>query len=251
MTSDRRERMFSAEEMSKFTDIYGGKDPQALPLYNTTDVARMLLVPRSTVRTWAFRVRGKDGLYRVPVIDAADRKNGLLSFENLVELHVLSSLRRGHQIPLPTIRKAVRYLQTELGTRHPLSSEQMYTDGADLFVERLGQLIGASQEGQHALTEVLRPYLDRVERDHEKLLRLYPVTNVHGKVPDPESPRTIGIDPRMRFGKPYVVECGIETEVFADRWHAGETIEDMVKDFQITREAVEEALRYETLPRAA
>jgi uncharacterized protein (DUF433 family) len=237
--------------MGQVIDIYGGKDPQKLPLYGTTDVARMLLVPRSTVRTWAFRVRGKSGRYRNPVIDAVDRKKGLLSFENLVELHVLSSLRRVHGVSLPEIRKAVRYLQTEFETKHPLSSEQMYTDGVNLFVERLGQLIGANQEGQQALSEVIRPYLDRVERDREKLLRLYPVTEVRSGVPDLDSPKTIGIDPRMRFGRPYLVQCGIETEVFADRWRAGETIDDMVKDFQIPREAVEEALRYEALGHAA
>ena len=152
---------------------------------------------------------------------------------------------------MPTIRRAVRYLENELGTKHPLSSEQMYTDGVDLFVTRLGQLVGASHEGQQALTAVILPYLDRVERDHERLLRLYPVTNVRGEAPILDSPKTIGIDPKVRFGRPFVVQCGIETEVFADRWHAGETIADMVKDFEVPREAVEEALRYETLPVAA
>lgn len=236
--------------MGARTDIYGGEDPQELPLYTATEVAQMLLVPRSTIRTWAFKLKGRDGRFRAPVIEAADPKQRLLSFENLVELHVLSSLRRVHGISLPQIRKTVRYLGTELNTRHPLSSEQMYAYGVDLFVEHLDKLVGASLHGQYALKEIILPYLDRVERDHEKLLRLYPVTSIR-ETPDLDSPRTIGIDPTMRFGRPYVIECGIETEVFLNRWRAGESIKDMVEDFGISKEAVEEALRYETLAKAA
>ena len=232
--------------MAEIIDIYGGRDPQELPLYSTAEVARLLFVPRSTVRTWAFRVRGDDGRYRSPVIEAADPRKRLLSFENLVELHILSSLRRVHGVSLPKIRNAVRYLKTELNTKHPLSSQQMYTHGLELIVEHLGQLIDVSR-GQYELKEVILPYLDRVERDREKLLRLYPVTEVHGEVPDLSSPRTIGIDPRMRFGRPYVVDCGIETEVFADRLRAGESIDAMVEDLGVSRESVFEALRYELL----
>lgn len=82
-----------------------------------------------------------------------------------MELHVLSAIRRDHGVRLGEVRKAVDYLRRRFKSRHPLADEQMQTDGTNLFVERYGELVDASDQGQMAMKVCLSSYLDRIERD--------------------------------------------------------------------------------------
>ncbi len=92
--------------MRSAKDIYGGRSPIDAPAYTPAVVAHHLCLPVTTVRYWAL---GRNP-YR-PVIVLADPKAHLLSFRNLVEIHVLSAVRRQHGLTLPAIRKAVEYLR--------------------------------------------------------------------------------------------------------------------------------------------
>ena len=62
----------------------------------------------------------------------------MFSFENLLELHVLSALRRDHHLEMPKIRRAVRYLREQLRVERPLIDREMETDGTDIFVRDYG-----------------------------------------------------------------------------------------------------------------
>jgi hypothetical protein len=86
-----------------------------------------------------------------------------LSFINLVEAHVLHSIRHIHQVKLRKVRSALDYVERESGGRHPLATQQFQTDGVDLFIEKLGSLIIASAGGQVALREAFEAHLKRVE----------------------------------------------------------------------------------------
>ena len=75
------------------------------------------------------------------------------------ELHLLSVIRREHQVKMSKVRNAVDYLRERLGVdRHPLIHAQMQTDGVDLFIEHLGALINISQKGQQAMRVSCRLY---------------------------------------------------------------------------------------------
>ncbi len=89
------------------------------------------------------------------MIEIADRKERRLSFINLVEAFVLSAIRREHTIALPKVRKAMDYLRRTFKTHRPLADEQFATDGVDLFVEKFGALVSATQEGQVQLREII------------------------------------------------------------------------------------------------
>ena len=234
--------------MTRNDDFYGGKDPRTMPLYSAAEIARITQVAPSTVRSWVFRAPIGGGRHSSPIIVPADIKARRLSFENLVEVHVLSALRREHGVTLQTVRKAVRFLQKRLDDKHPLASREMLTDGVHVFVQHLGKLVGASQQGQQALEDVIWPYLKRVERDLSgQSVRLFPITRLGADSPALESPRSVAVDPRMRFGRPFLVDCGVETSAIADRVRAGESIAAIVADFGVDKEAVEEAVRYELL----
>lgn len=227
-------------------DIYRGRQPADVPAYSIGDAARYLRIPAATVRSW---VLGRDypateGVRTFqPVIRPAEPVTHLLSFANLLELHVLGSMRREHKVKLEAVRRAIRYLAKELGTVHPLLDQQMLTDGKTLFIERYGELVDISGDGQLAMKHVLELYLKRIERDNSGLpIRLYPFTRRNIE----NAPTFISIDPRVQFGKPCLAGIGVPTSIIAERFEAGESVADLAEDYGSTPQEIEEALRYES-----
>jgi len=210
-----------------------------------SDAAHYLRIPRSTLRTWVagqpYRTNGRAGFFR-PIIALPDDRLGLLSFINLVEVHVLDALRTQQQISLQKVRRALQYLERELHTPHPLAQQRFETDGVNLFVRRYGQLVNISESGQLAMRQLLEAYLRRVEHDEAGLVaRLYPFTRKRS----PDEPRAVVIDPRIAFGRPVLVGTGIPTAVVAERYKAGESVDDLAGDYGRGRLEIEEALRCE------
>jgi uncharacterized protein (DUF433 family) len=165
-----------------------------------------------------------------------------LSFINLIEVHVLDAIRREHSVPLDKIRIAIDYLREEFGSEHPLAEESFATDGLDLFVPKYGQLINVSRAGQLVIRNLLEAHLRRIERDAKGVaLRLYPFTRKRS----PEEPRAVVIDPYVSFGRPVLVGTGIATSVVAERYKAGESIEQLCSDYGRKRLEIEEAIRCE------
>lgn len=226
-------------------------DLRYLPAYSIPEAARYVGVPVPTVRSWVLgrAYPTREGAKRFqPLIEAADRRTRRLSFVNLVEVHVLSALRKEHRVRLSSVRTAIRYLGREFDSRHPLVDQKLETHGGQLFVERYGQLINVSREGQLAMKAVLESYLRRVERDTEGMpIRLYPFT----RPSEEESPRSIVIDPLVSFGRPVLVGTGIRTSVVADRYKAGDSIRELADDYGRTIEEIEEAIRVELAIQAA
>jgi hypothetical protein len=107
-------------------DIYAGRRPEDVPAYSLREAAELVGVAPSTLRSW---VRGRTfpklrGQGRSPaVIRPPSAASALLSFTNVVEAHVLSGLRRKHELKLDAIRTAVRYVHERLKVEHPLAME--------------------------------------------------------------------------------------------------------------------------------
>ena len=76
-----------------------------------------------------------------PLIKPAKRRPLTLSFFNLVELFVLASMRRAHNVSMPRVRKALSHVEKELGRKRPLLEESFLTDGVDLFIEEYSGLV--------------------------------------------------------------------------------------------------------------
>jgi uncharacterized protein (DUF433 family) len=222
--------------MADVARLYGGKDPRELSNYGISEAASYLSIPRSTVRAWA---KGMGRTFK-PVIELPDPKGSALSFFNLVELHILDSIRRLGP-GLPEIRKSVQYLRRELGVKRPLATEAFYVDGARILVEHLGQLVHPAKS-QATIREVVARYLTRVEYAKDGFAtRLYPFTR-RGELSDPKS---VVFDPMVSFGRLVLSGTGIPTEEIGDRFNAGETLEELARDFNVGREKIEEAIRCE------
>jgi Uncharacterized conserved protein len=232
-------------------DIYRGRDPREVSTYSTIEAGHYLRIPEQTIRNWCFGrswSRGGKPVHVRAVIQAADAGRRMLSFVNMVELHVLDSIRRQHQVELTNVRKAVTFLKREFGTQHPLADIQMETNGKDLFVEQLGRLINASREGQLAMKEVLEQSLRRIERDPKGLaIRLFPFTRNARLVQDAtiDAPRIVSIEPTIAFGRPVIAGSRIPTVEIAERFKAGDSFELLAVEYGRPIAEIEEAIRCE------
>ncbi|MGH7991599.1 MAG: DUF433 domain-containing protein [Limisphaerales bacterium] len=177
-----------------------------------------------------------------PIIALPDRTLPSLSFVNLVEAHVLDAIRREHNIPLPKVRIALDYMKKHFDSPHPLADQKFQTDGIDLFVSRFEKLIAVSETGQLAMKGMLAAHLRRVEHDASGLAaRLYPFTRKR----ELDEPKVIVIDPRISFGRPTIIGTGVTTVIIAERYKAGESVDELAQDYGCQRGDVEEAVRCE------
>lgn len=220
-------------------------DPRELPAYGIGEAAHYLRIPGATLRSWAVGrpYRRADGpQYSDPVLVLPDPKRPILSFINLVETHILTAIRRRHRIPFHKVRAAVQYLKEKLRSTHPLADHEFTTDGINLFIEHLGNLINVTEEGQLGIRQLLQIYLRRIDRDpHGIPVKLFPFT----RDPEQDEPRVIVIDPHLAFGRPVLAGTGIATVIVAERYKAGESIDALAKDYRRSLTDIEEAIRCE------
>ena len=221
------------------------RDLREMPAYGINEAAHYLGIPNATLRSWVlgrpYPTGAGERFFR-PIIELPDKEERLLSFQNLVEAHVLDAIRRVHGVTFGRVRKAIEYLKKQLGSRHPLAEQKFATDGVDLFVEVFGQLVNVSREGQLAIRDLIQAYLQRIERDPIGApVRLYPFTRER----KPDEPKIIVIDPSISFGRPVLVGTGIATTIIAQRYKAGESVEELAEDYGRSRSDIEEAIRSE------
>ena len=221
------------------------QDPRNLPAYPVVDAAHYLTIPVGTLRSW---LKGRSypiqsgSRYFEPLIERPSPNLPQLSFTNLVEAHVLRIIRQQHQVPLDKVRTALDYLTQEMGVAHPLARVEFQTDGVDLFIASVGQLVNVSQSGQLAMRKALQSLLQRIEWDEDGLAaKLFPVTRFQTD----EAPRVLIIDPRISFGRPVLVGTGVQTAILAERYKAGESVDALAEDYSCDRLQIEEAIRCE------
>jgi uncharacterized protein (DUF433 family) len=219
------------------------QDPRDLASYTLTEAGLYLRLPVSTIRAWAFgqeyRTSGgvmkPAGLFRI-----ARATPPTLSFWNLVEVYLLVSIRRFHRVPMQKVRPALRYLEREFELARPLLQKQVLTDGVSLFVEHLSHLINISREGQVVLRELIEGSLKRIDRDLEGFpVRMSPWRR------DYREAREVEIDPHRAFGRMVIASTGIPTEIIAERFEAGESIDALATDYRIQPAQIEAALRWQ------
>jgi hypothetical protein len=88
---------------------------------------------RATVRAWTFGQpyrRGPEQRRFAPVIRPADRDTRRLSFLNSIELLVLAAIRGKRTVARPQMRRALRFLEKQCPSRHPLADPEFQTHGA-------------------------------------------------------------------------------------------------------------------------
>lgn len=212
-------------------------DARTIPTYELPEAAHYLHLPQSTLGHW---IRGHKNFKRV--LDVPPGSRARLSFVNLVEAHMLATIRRKYRIPLQNIRPAIEYLQKEFDQPHPLATMSLEADEVNLFIRNAGELLNISKQGQVAMKEAIEAHLQRVVRDSENNPTvLYPF--VGGDYSAERKP--VVFNPEVSFGRLVIVDSGIPTIEVAERFGAGETIEELAADYGLKPLQVEDAIRCE------
>ena len=223
----------------------GAKFDRDAPAYTLAEAARYARLPVATLRSWVLgrqypTAEGKAEF--PPIITPASRRPSWLSFSNLIEAHVLRSLRAEHGVSVKELRRALGYAQTKLGIDRLLLRPELRTNAGKVFLERYGELIELTASGQLAMRHLFEEHLKRIEWDSSRFpVRLYPFLSASA----PSGDRPIVIDPRIAFGRPVVVSKGIATSTIAERVDAGESVNDLAADYDLAQSEIEQAVVYE------
>ncbi len=204
------------------------------PIYSIPEVASYLHLQPATLRAWVlgrhYVTRQGEKRFSEPLISIADPQNCRMSFINLIEAHVLSAIRKTHQIPMHNIRPALEHMAKKYRVEHPLAEYNLLTDGLDIFVEEFNLLVNLTNRGQLTLKSFLESYLKRIERDSSGLpARFYPAPQIL----DSENSKIFVVDFNVSFGKMTVNGTGIPVESILDRFEAGEELASLAEDFNI------------------
>lgn len=220
-------------------------DPRQHPAYSIAEAASYLDMPTATLRSWvlgrSYETSAGKKFFQ-PLIHLADKKRRYLSFYNLIEAFTLNSMRRtDHRISMPNVRKALAYVERIIGEPRPLLTQRFLTDGVDLFLEKYGQLVAVSQNGQIEMRAMIVDCLKQVRRDSKGMPNKLYLFAAPART-------AVAIDPRIAFGNPIIDGTGISTAILAQRYKAGDSIDELADDFGLSRDAVEQAIRYEVVP---
>ena len=89
------------------------------------------------------------------------------------------------------------------------------------------------------MRRLFEDHLKRVEWDEDMFpIRLYPFTSADTFTAD----HLIVIDPQVSFGRPVLLQTGVS---IADRIDAGEAVEHLAADYELTSAEIEQAVLYE------
>jgi uncharacterized protein (DUF433 family) len=224
--------------------IYGGREPWDVPAYTLPVAARIVRVPAATLRYWVVGRKGldKDGTERLPkpLIHIDRGRLRFLSFTNLVEAHVLASMRRKHEISMPEVRKALSFVEAELGIKNPLAKADFRTKGKRLFIEKMSKLIDVTTGEEVA--EGLDAGFDRIRYENGLALRFFPYVRGDGEL-DLDQPKNIEMDSRIAFGRPVIVGTGVPVDEVNQRFEAGDSALTLADEFGVSPDLVEEAIR--------
>jgi uncharacterized protein (DUF433 family) len=203
-------------------------------LLTPAETASYLEIPQSTLASW---LKGRAaGAPLVHQVEPLRKGQPSVPFIAVAEAHVLRSLR-SLGLRMSEIREAAAAVRDAFATPYGLVSRRIATDGVDIFVEHgLGDLRRA-RDGQAPIHEVVSDYLRylnwETDDDFPSSLRLrqYPKS-----VP-------VVIDPRFGHGRPVVAANRVAVNAITDLWEAGESVEDIAYDFDMTPEQVDALCR--------
>jgi uncharacterized protein (DUF433 family) len=214
-----------------------------VPVYGMMDAAHYLRVPYQTLRYWT---RGRDSIE--PLVRLADEDPPRLSFFNLMECHMISSIRTHYNLRVPKVRRALRVLAELYPSPHPLIDKPLETDRFDLFIrEHEDDLVCLTKNGQIPFKEFVVMHLQRIETNKEGMLTFYPFVEKRSA----DEPKIIMMSPAVSFGKPVISGSSIPTAVISSRFHARESVPDLAGEYGRTIKEIEEAIRWESRTIAA
>lgn len=203
-----------------------------LPAYQVKDAARYANITTQTVRNWQREAREAGSAI-------APRARGeSLSYLQLQELAIVAAMR-SIGVQLHKIRLARDWLSFRFGLEFPFSDARVKSDGQDILMEYQSELGGAAsllianKGGQFVWKEIIGHKFAEFDYANDLAVRW----NIGG------TSSGVVIDPRVSFGAPSVK--GVPTWAVRGRYCAGEDVDDLARDFMLSKAEVRKALKFE------
>lgn len=216
------------------------------PVYGIVEAAGFLGLRPDRARAWL------DGYERLgvrypPVIRAESTGEDIVTWGEFVELGYLREYRR-KGVSLQRLRPVIDELRREFATPYPLATAKPYVYGRELVLalqqkndipKSIAIVISSGQT--IALADEAMRFFKKVEFEHPQdgdVKRLRPAGRASPVV----------IDPLIRFGRPSVK--GVATDRLWELFDAGESVEEIAGEYEMSTEFVRAAVAYEEQQRS-
>lgn len=210
------------------------------PLYGMSQVDRLLALPSGTARRWidGYQRRGR---FYDPVIRIEPSGSEIVTWGEFVEARFLAEYRT-KGVPLVRMRPAIMELRKEFGP-YPLAHARPLVDGKELVLQ-VQESVGLDKalvlvvvrSGQLTLSDPAHLFVQSVEYGEDSdpvVQRIHPLSGNTAVV----------VDPTRQFGEPVV--RSVPTAVIAELFDAGDSMESIAELYELDRDDVEAAVRYE------
>ena len=211
-----------------------------LPAYSVKESARYAKTAPQTIGYWHF-YEGKVG----PAIPGRTRGKSI-SYLQLIEIAFVATMRK-QGMSLQKIRKVREYARQNLEVEYPFAQLEWKTEGVHLLLE-LRDIEGETEMNKLIVENELiigdkggqigwKPAMAERFKEFQYEDGLALIWYLRGI----DCP--VRIDPRISFGAPTI--DGLPTWVIRGRWDAGETIQEIIEDFDFDKKNVLFALNFE------
>ncbi len=207
-------------------------------IYDAPDAARYLLAARMAKELYPVNSRNlirwvRHGLASPELVGVAGR-DLILAFEDLVSMRVIAALRSAG-VRWRAIYTAEGWLRQATGANRPFATEQLWTEGSDVFTEMHTKLIAASRYGQIAM-DLIREFL----------IPIHGLTFSEMQLATSWEPMDgILLHPLIQFGAPCIKGTRIPARTLAGMVEAGDSAPWLAEAFQLTEGEVHTALAWE------
>lgn len=212
-------------------------------IYSYADVDRLNgLSPGTGLRWLEGYVRS--GVFYEPVLRPEPTGANAVTWGEMVEARLLAEFRG--RVSLQRLRPAVVRLREEFGS-HPLAHARPLLDveGREL-VRKVQDEVSLDRQLQLVVVRNDQLMLDlRTQRFRDAVT--YEDEVVVSFRPAARTPEVL-MDPQRSFGQPSV--RGVRTDVLAEDYRAGESIESMADLYDLEPRQVDQAIRYELISSA-
>lgn len=220
------------------------------PVYGFSQVDDILGLRGGTAKRWidGYERRGRE---YPPVVREERVDNDLVTWGEFVETRLLAAYRDAG-VPMLRMRPVVEGLRRRFQVRYPLATIRPYLDEdlrvvyevqEEVQLEDSMRLVVEAASGQYVLAPDVRRFRRiAVFEDIEGV-------NLIARLRPLGASRQVVIDPVRRFGSPVVRST--PTDVLAELVRAGEPVEWVAEQYDLTLEQVLDALEYERRHAAA
>ena len=202
------------------------------PLYTVSEAAHLAHVSPNTVRNWLYGMDRQEALFQAAPAP-------MVSFLQLIEIVVAANFRKSEKVSLDRVRRAYVNAKQDLLLEYPFAYEKLEAVGGHIVrILHMNPTMASYQAMDEPTLWTLPGLVASVKRqikyEHELAAQWFPVG---AEVP-------IVIDPRVTSGRPIIQGRRVTVQIIRKRFLAGQAIEFIAQDFDITNDVAEDAVRY-------